>query len=361
MKVAIIGANGFIGTRLVELFHLTGRHTVVTVVRRAASLALTARFALDSRIGDALSVPSLSAALAGCDAVVHTAIGDPHQIQRMPTVLCLAAARAGVRRVVYLSSASVHGQAPVPGTSEDSPLHCHHAIDYNNAKVRAERIFFWECARHNLDGFALRPSVVFGPRSRWITDLASDLRRNQAWLLGDGEGICNTLYVDNLVEAVAKSLAAPAEAAGAYLVGDAECGTWGNFYRQVATSLEIDCSTIHRVIHLPNFQRTRQENVARLIASPAMQTLLPAVPSRLKQMGKQFIASVVHPAAVADSWQIQPAPTPRITQELALLQQCRWVLSSDRATNRLGYRPVVNFSTAIERSLAWFAFAEGRL
>ena len=46
MNVAIIGAGGFIGNRLVEMFHLGGRHEVVPIVRRPSGLALPARFAL---------------------------------------------------------------------------------------------------------------------------------------------------------------------------------------------------------------------------------------------------------------------------------------------------------------------------
>jgi nucleoside-diphosphate-sugar epimerase len=360
MKIAIIGANGFIGTRLVEVWHLGGRHAVVPVVRRVSGLALVARFALDWRIGDALDGASLTRALAGCDAVVHAALGDTRQIEAMPAILCAAAAAARVRRVVYLSSAAVHGQAPAAGTTEDAPLHGHHPLAYNNARVRAERAFFRGCRRHGLAGFALRPGVVYGPRSRWIADLAADLRQRQAWLLGDGFGICNCIYVDNLVEAIDLSLTAPADAAGAYLVGDAERVTWAALYHSVAAALNIDPATIHRVDALPHFRRTAQQRIARLVASRAVQALLPAIPARLKHLGKRCLAACSAPAAAADSWQIAAAPAPRITQELALLQQCQWQLPSARAAERLGYRPPVDYATAIRRSLAWLAFAEGQ-
>ncbi|MBC7368059.1 MAG: NAD-dependent epimerase/dehydratase family protein [Undibacterium sp.] len=359
MIVAIVGANGFIGTRLVEMFHLGGRHTVVPIVRRASGLALAARFAVDWRIGDAINVTSLAAALRGCDAVVHTALGDTRQIEAMPTTLCAAAGIAGVRRVIYLSSASVHGQAPQPGTTEDSPLHCRHAMDYNNAKVRAERAFFRGCTRHGLAGFALRPGVVFGPRSRWIADLAADLRNERAWLLGDGDGICNTLYVDNLVEAVAQCLTAPADATGPYLVGDTERVTWSGFYHSVATALGIAPSGIHRLAAVPALRRTTQEQISRLVAGRTVQTVLPVVPARWKTVAKRLTAALAPAAASPDSWRLTEKPRPRISQELALLQQCRWQLPSNRAALRLGYRPVVSFTTAMRRSVAWLAFAEG--
>lgn len=359
MNIAVIGANGFIGTRLVEMLHLGGSHHVVPVVRRASGLALAARFAVDWRIGDALDVASLTAALAGCDAVVHTALGDTRQIEAMPDMLCAAAAAAGVRRVIYVSSASVHGQAPDPGTDEDSPLHCRHAMDYNNAKVRAERAFFRGCRHHGLAGFALRPGVVFGPRSRWIADLAADLRNERAWLLGDGDGICNTLYVDNLVEAVIQGLTAPAEAAGPYLVGDAERITWADFYRGAADAFGLGHVVIHRLEAVPAFRRSAQEQISRVVAGRAVQTLLPVLPTRLKTVAKRLTVSLAAPVVAMDAWQLPERPRPRITQELALLQQCRWQLPSERAALHLGYRPVINFATALHRSAAWLAFAEG--
>ena len=128
------------------------------------------------------------------------------------------------------STASVHGQAPPFGATETSSLHTRHVLAYNNAKVRAERTFFQECSCRGLEGFALRPGLVYGPRSRWIADAAADLRNHQAWLLGDGLGIFNGIYVDNLYAAILASLQAPSEAAGAYLVGDERTTTWQDFY-----------------------------------------------------------------------------------------------------------------------------------
>lgn len=361
MKVAIIGSNGFIGSRMVEMFHLGGRHTVAPIVRKPSSLALPARFDIDWRIGDALDVRSLTESLAGCDTVVHSALGDPLQIERMPGVLCAAAVAAGIQRVVYISSASVHGQAPASGTDEDAPLTTRHAMEYNNAKIRAERSFFQGCKHHNLVGFALRPGVVFGPRSRWISDLAQDLRQNRAWLLEDGDAICNSIYVDNLVCAVAAALTAPPAAGGVYLVGDAERVTWADFYRAVADGLGINQCSIHRLATLPVFRRPFSERIGNLVASPVVQAALPGIPSSVKQFTKRLMAAATPAPAAPSAWRLPERPQPRITQELALLQQCRWKFPHAKAEDRLGYRPSVSFSEGMRRSMAWLAFAEGRV
>lgn len=360
MIIAVIGANGFVGTRLVESLHLGAHHAVVPVVRRPSALALNARFAPPGRIADALDPAALAAALAGCDAVIHVALGDPRQIAAMPDALCAAASAARVRRVVYLSSAAVHGHSPGDATDESTALSTLRSTDYARAKIRAERAFFRACARHRLDGFALRPGIVLGARSRWIADLAADLRAGRAWLLRDGRAVCNTCQIDNLVAAIAACLSAPAAHAGPYLVGDAEHVTWHGLTHDVARSLGVAPAAIHRVATAPSFPRPPAEHLARLLSGPVARRALPLFPSSLKQLAKRLASVALARPAAADAWTLPTAAAPRITEELAHLQQNTWQLSSARAARLLGYQPVVDYRTGLARALAWLAFAEGR-
>lgn len=360
MKIALIGANGFVGTRLVECFHLDFGPEIVAIVRRPSALALPARFAVEMRVADALDPAALAAALAGCDAVVHAALGDPAQIARMPLALCQAAASAGVDRIVYLSSASVHGQNPPRGTDESSPLHQRHSLEYNNAKVFAERHFFAECRRLGLAGYALRPGVVFGPRSRWITNLAVELYEGRAWLFQGGRGICNSIYIDNLIAAIRACLVAPDAAGQPFLVGDAEQVTWRDFYLAAAHELDVPERRIHALDRLPVFSRSWRERIERAVATPLAQRALPAVPFTLKRRTKALLAAW-SPAPAADSWADSPAPAPVVTEEMALLQQCAWKLPSTRATTLLGYEPPVRFAEGMRRSLSWWRFSRGEL
>ncbi len=360
MKVALIGASGFIGTRIIEQFHLGGGPSLAAIVRRPSSLALPARFSIETHLADALDTDALARAFSGCTAVIHAAIGDPAQIERMPGALCLAASAAGVKRLVYLSSASVHGQNPPPGTDENSPLTTNQAMDYNNAKVRAEQRFFAECRRLSLVGFALRPGVVYGPRSRWIADLANEMIEGRAWLYEGGRGICNGIYVDNLVHAISCCLQATDDAAGAYLVGDAETVTWEQFYRTAAVHLDVPLASIHQLSQLPMFKRSWKERADRAAAHPLVQRLLPLVPYKLKRSTKAVIAANA-PAPRQDSWTIPNGPQPRVSQEMALLQQCSWKLPHRRAEENLDYRPSVSFADGMNRSFAWWRFAQGEV
>ena len=105
MRVAVLGAGGFIGNRTVEMLHLGGKAEVRPIVRRVAGMALASRFALDCRLADARDADALARAFAGCEVVVHTVAGDTQLIVDALAPVLHAARQAGVRRIVYLSTA----------------------------------------------------------------------------------------------------------------------------------------------------------------------------------------------------------------------------------------------------------------
>ena len=247
--IGVLGANGFIGSRIVETLHLGGAYKVVPIVRSPGGLTRPSRFAIETRIADALDGKALAAAFAGCDVVVNAVLGAYNQIVAEPPVVYRAAEAAGVRRLVQISTASVHGQAPEPGTDETSGLRSDQPIPYNNAKVRAERRFQALRRRGRVELVMLRPGIVFGPRDVWISGIARRLSEGRAFLVDGGSGICNTTYVDNLVHAIELSLDAPVDGE-AFLIGDAETLTWAELHRWVATALG-GCAQPHILDHPP--------------------------------------------------------------------------------------------------------------
>src|SRR5215472_15103648 len=111
MLLALTGATGFIGQYLLREMPKRG-HRVRALLRRPVSLPLETAGAV---IGDLARPQNMSAALAGVDAVVHSA-GLAHAMSGLPeddyrllnteaTIgLARAAQRAGAKRFVFLSS-----------------------------------------------------------------------------------------------------------------------------------------------------------------------------------------------------------------------------------------------------------------
>lgn len=355
MKVAIIGASGFVGLRLVEQLHLTGRAEVVPVVHAYRSLAVLARFALPWRVTNASDPVALGEALKGCDYVVHAALGDAAQIVTMAEALYPAAAKAGVKRIVALSSASVHSLAPAPGTDENTPILVNQKTEYNAAKAKAETILDNARKRGKVELVQIRPSIIHGPRSKLVADIARQLLDKTAYFVDDGQGICNAIGVDNLIEAIWAALSKPEADRHSFLINDRENVTWRDFYGAIATAVGTDLSGVHAV-RPPEFHPNASEKLARIAATKPVLATLPLVPARLKRLAKAAAAAWPTPGG-SSSWTLPESMRPRPTEEFCQLQSCRWRYPTTKIETVLGFVPPVSFAESMRRTAAWLEFA----
>jgi len=353
MNVAILGAGGFIGGRAFEHWQRSGAHRPRAIVRSPSSLARLARFEADWRLADARNEKASTAALEGCDALVHSVVGPERTMLDAIAPAYRAARAAGVRRIVYLSSASVHGQNPPAGTTEDSPLHTRHALGYNNAKVLAERQLAALARDGAVEVVTLRPGVVFGPRSRWVLDVAEALRARQACWLDGGRGVCNSAYVDNVVHGIECALAAPGVTGQAFFVGDAERVTWREFYLGLAGPLGAEAGAFREALPAPPPHRTWRDRAGAFKSTAFAQTMLAAIPSRAKETVKGALrgwagSPPFDPFALPD-----PAAIPVASLEMTELFRCTEKLPNTKAGRLLGYRPPVAFAAGLAESVRW--------
>lgn len=346
--VAVLGASGFIGNRIVEMMHLGKGWDVRPVVRRSSGLVLASRFGLEGRIADGRDSDALAAAFHGCDLVIHALAGDARTITGTIQPVYRAAARARCRRLIYLSSAMVHGQAPARDSDEHSPLPVGQALEYNRAKISAERKLFALGHKGPVEVVALRPGIVYGPRSQWIGGLADDLLAGSAAFVDGGSGLCNAIYVDNVVHAVALACTVPAAAGEAFLLGEDEVPTWREFYRRVAEALGLSIDAVPVLTH-DNVSPSLQERVDALRMSRPVRAALARLPRPLRE----GLA-----AAWSASGALPPPPAgPSVNLEMALLHRARHVPSWQKARKRLDYRPIVAPDEAWRRTIAWLSFA----
>lgn len=356
MKVAILGAGGFIGGRTFERWQRSGLHQPRAVVRTPSGLARVARFASpDWRLADARDESALREAFAGCEAVVHSIVGSERTIIEAIEPAYCAARATGVRRLVYLSSASVHGQNPPPGTTEESPLHTRHLLGYNNAKVEAERRLMRLVRDGAVEVVVLRPGIVWGPRSRWVLDVAESLRAGTACWLNGGRGVCNSIYVDNLVQAVERALVAANVAGQAFFVGDAERVTWREFYLGVAQALGYAAAAFREAQPAPAPLRTWRDRAGAFKSTDFAQRVLAAVPGRVKEAVKGALSGWrVSASADCDALTDLSLP-PRLTFEMTDLFRCAEKLPQAKAERLLGYHPAVSFAQGLAQSTRWLA------
>jgi nucleoside-diphosphate-sugar epimerase len=355
MKWAVLGASGFVGSRFVEKMHLTGEASVRPIVRSFSSLARLARFELDWRVADLADVPKLTQALQGCDVLLHSIVGDESVILGSIPPVYEAAHRAGIRRIVYLSSSSVHGLTPPPSTTEETPLDDRQPFAYNNAKVRAERLWAKLRPTGKVEVVGLRPSIVFGPRSRWCSDLASEALDGTAYLLGEGTGICNTIYIDNLLQAIVLAAQAPQVDGHYFLVRDRETIAWKDFYEPILEACGAHLREVHQV-EAPEFRRSMKDRLADFRGSSPVRIAKRLAPPVAIRMGRAALEALPAPPKPSP-WPSAGKPRPQVTPEMAALQQCDWRMPCAKAEKLLGYQPGTSFSEGMERSIGWLKFA----
>lgn len=346
LTIGILGASGFVGNRAVEMLCLEGDYLVRPIVRNPSSLERFTRFDLKGHVADALDQSALYEAFSGCDIVIHSVIGSPSLIRQTVVSTYQAAQQAKVRRLVYMSTACVHSQAPSPGTDENSPLSDRQPISYNNAKVQAERKLLQLRAQGSTEVVILRPLIVFGPRDPRIAGFANALSEGTAYVVNEGKGICNTVYVDNLVHAIRLAMSAPKADRQAFLVSDREQVTWADLYRPIAEALGYDFSQIPNVempyIDSAELTLTWKESLLEKLRNSELVNVARAL---IPAKSKQALAGAVKKSLESTT----------VTPEKALLYLCQYKLPNQKAQKILGYEPIVSFPEACHQTIKWLA------
>jgi nucleoside-diphosphate-sugar epimerase len=163
--VALTGATGFIGRHVLRALSEKG-YRVRVLLRRPSVLPVDCASAV---IGDLARPQNMAAALAGVDAVIHSAgiseaasglPEDDHRALNAEATVALARAslRAGIRRFIFLSSIRAQSgpTAAAVLTEESSPCP---TDAFGRSKLAAEQ----GLAQVDLDWVALRLTLVYGP------------------------------------------------------------------------------------------------------------------------------------------------------------------------------------------------------
>jgi dihydroflavonol-4-reductase len=183
-SVLVTGGTGYLGRALVERLLGTGSR-VTALARSGNSASALAGLGAKPVRGDVLDLDGLTASMRGCEVVYHAAganafcLRDPSPLFEVNVLgsenVVRAAAQAGVRLVVYTSSAATLGEAGGTVGSEESPHRGWFLSDYERSKFEAEQAVFAAASETGLDVVSVNPASVQGPgRATGSTKLLLD-------------------------------------------------------------------------------------------------------------------------------------------------------------------------------------------
>jgi dihydroflavonol-4-reductase len=171
-KVFLTGGSGFVGRGVLGALVGQGRE-VVALSRSPVAAAGLEGLGATPVPGDVLDEDALASGMAGCEVVYHAAgmnafcLADPSPLFRVNVqgslTVVRAAARAGVRRIVYTSSASTLGEAPGTVGREDAVHRGEFLSAYERSKYQAELAVLGAGPAYGVEVVSVNPSSVQGP------------------------------------------------------------------------------------------------------------------------------------------------------------------------------------------------------
>ena len=242
MKILVTGGGGFVGRALIPRLIEAG-HAVVATSRNPATAIPGATVHPISELGPETD---WSAALDGIEAVIHLAarvhvmndsaadsLAENRRINTEGTrKLAVDAARAGIRRFIFLSTIKVNGEVSgaEPFRASDTPTP---ADPYSVTKLAAEQALSGRAA-------IIRPPLVYGPGVKGnFLSLLGLCGKGWPLPLGSINNRRSLIYVGNLAHLIVHMLGRPEIPNGVYLCRDGEDLSTPELFARVATALGV--------------------------------------------------------------------------------------------------------------------------
>lgn len=225
MRVALTGASGYTGGRLLQALRARGDE-VSAFVRPASvtdALRASATLIIEGDLSDQAAVTRL---VEGAEAIVHVAAlyrtaGHPDSYYREVNVggterLLEAAARQGIRRFVHTSTVGVHGHVANPPADESAPIAP--GDIYQQTKAEAEALALSFHRTRGVPVAVVRPGAIYGPGETRLLKLFRAIARGRYAVVGTGRSFYHPVYIDDLVAGFLLALDRPEAVGEAFLI-----------------------------------------------------------------------------------------------------------------------------------------------
>ena len=204
MNIALIGASGFVGTRLIDLL----KQEPDDYSLKNIDLLPSPFFNDITVIGDVREQEQMDEKLKGADIVVLLAAQHRDDVSPISLyydtnvggmkVTLNAMEKNGIKRLVFFSSVAVYG------LNKKNPNEEHPADPFNHygkSKWQAEEVLQeWFRSHPDWNINIIRPTVIFGERNRGnVYNLLKQISSGKFLMVGKGDNVKSMAYVGNIV------------------------------------------------------------------------------------------------------------------------------------------------------------------
>jgi dihydroflavonol-4-reductase len=320
MKALVTGANGFLGSHLVDRLLKEGWEVHV-LIRKSSNIQWLMGKKIQYHFGGLTEdLSGLERGLVGVDVCFHVAgiiqpkKGDHYGMNSEGTANLLASAlkvNPKIKRIVVISSTAARGPK-LENSLATEKEECHPLTEYGKSKREAENVAIQHFEK--LPITIIRPPVIYGPRDTLLYRYFWLSRRGVTLLPGWNTGLMNLVYVDDLVEGLFLVSQKPEAVGEIFYMGSAENLLVGNVAETVGRSVRK--KRIH--IKIPNFILYLAAWFSNLVSS----------------------FSKKHPFIK--------------TSQLDRFSHAHWGLDISKASRILNYRPQTPLKRGAETTAAWY-------
>lgn len=228
--ILVTGGTGFVGRHLVEQLIASGKQVRILLRPSKKSPKLPRGTKVEAAVCSLQDEPGLRAAMRGVDEIFHLAGTERHssraELQDVDIHgterLAAAAARSGIRRIIFLSHLCADRSSAYPVLK---------------AKALAENAITSSGVPYTI----LRSAVIFGPGDQFTTSLARLLRLSPGTFLipGDGSSLLQPLWINDVVSCLLIALENDQFAQQTISIGGLEALTFRQIVDLVMTSAGV--------------------------------------------------------------------------------------------------------------------------
>ena len=243
MKILLTGANGFVGSHVLDRF-VAQKTPVVILLRPSSDRKFIAEHISQVEVctGGLDQSASLDNALAGVTHVIHCAgatkavqaagFSAVNQLGTRNLIEAMNRRGSQIQRFLHLSSLAAAGPATAdkPKREQDQPAPI---SDYGRSKLAAEREVTTNC---KCDWVILRPPAVYGPRDVEFLRLFKAVKSHMRPRFGGGCQQLTLVFVEDLAAAIVTALTHPNASRKVFFAGSSEVVTAAELAQRIAAA-----------------------------------------------------------------------------------------------------------------------------